>query len=295
MRTQLCTLLLSLSSWSFLACQEKAFEGEKPTAVQPAPATSPGADAKAPAEPTIPVTIDQRPIEEVLCSEAPKLLTSLQKDSFLEQLAFVCQGNKTTQGFSQLISKAFVGEGSPQIELWKKQVGELYVTDIVIAYALKVKLENPAMFADLKAHDAFASGIAEERSKLQLDVLSRTPFPGRKSIEKVVLQYNLTNADGAGIFDKRKTEFNTYTILENRRDIILGTEELLEVETNQSYHKAQGLLVGIKAENGQSYLVFINHMVIKNRIDPDRLQRTFFSLNKGAAKILNRLITNSPK
>ncbi len=298
MHTQVFGLLLSLGAFLTLACSgSKSFEGNRE-----APKVSPAAGAEAkpasmePAEPSISTMVDQKPIEEVLCTEAPKHLSSLQKDSLLEQLAFVCNGTKTTQAFSSLISKAYTGEGIPTVELWKKKVGELYVTDIVIAYALKVPLENPSQFADLKAHDAFATGgIAEEKSQLRLDVLSRTPFPGRKSIEKVLLQYNLTNADGAGIYDKRKTEFNTYTLLENRRDIILGTEELLEADTNQSYHMAQGLLIGLRAGDGESYLVFVNQMVIKNRIDPDRLQRTLVSLNKGAARILSRLTKAPPK
>jgi hypothetical protein len=216
-------------------------------------------------------------------------LAELNKNDFSAQWKLLCSSGKPSALFDELIKSSYQGTGEPSVKVVQKTVGELYVTDITIAYAMKVPLENPTLFADLKPHDAFAAGIKEGNSSLALAVASRKPFPGKRSVEQVILDYNLTNADGAGIYDKRRTEFNTYPLIENNRDITVSAEALLDAETNDSYHLAQGLLIGLRAGDGNSYLIFMNQLVVKNRIDPDRMERTLLQLNKGAVKNLAKL------
>lgn len=270
------TLLMILA-----ACGSKGFQGK--SAEQAAGSKVDGSNAN---PITIPVLVDGRKVEDILCTDGPTTMASLNKVDFSEQFAAICTNGKTNALFGQLLANAYSGSGEPQPQVIKKKVGELYVTDISLAYALKVPLENPTLFADLKPHDVFSKGIAENNSNLTIKVTGRTPFPGKRSVEQVLLDYNLTNADGAGIYDKRKTEFNTYPLIENNRDITISAENLLEAESNDSYHQAQGLMIGIRAGDGSSYLIFVNQLVVKNRIDPDRMERTLLSLNKGAAKML---------
>jgi len=101
-------------------------------------------------------------------------------------------------------------------------------------------------------------------------------------------------AYGASIHDIRRTEFNTYLLVEGSRDIAVSSEHLLDVEANEYYHKAQGLTIGIKAEGGQSYMVFVTNLVIKNRIEPERMKVTMTNLNTAVAKMLSQhLISKS--
>ena len=171
-----------------------------------------------------------------------------------------------------------------------------FVTNLTLVYAIKAPLANPSLFADLKPHDIFASGIREANSEMVINVESRASFPGKASVEQLVLNYDLKVAKGASIFDRRRTEFNTYLLVENNRDIAVSTEHLLDVETNVNYHQAQGLVVGLKAENNQSYLLFITDLIIKNRIQPDRMKTTLASLNLSVAKMLQTyLVSKAPK
>ncbi|MCX6131034.1 MAG: hypothetical protein NTX25_18490, partial [Proteobacteria bacterium] len=89
---------------------------------------------------------------------------------------------------------------------------------------------------------------------------------------------------GGGLFDKRRTDFNTYLLSEKSTDVVISTEELLDADKNHTYHSYRGLLLGLKAEPGFTYLVFINDFTIKNRIDPVRLQRTLMALSQGMQK-----------
>ncbi len=248
-----------------------------------------GAGGPSAADLNIPVTIGDRKAVDVLCADGPKTLADLNKTDFTAQWNLLCTNGKPSALFAELVQNAYAGSGEPNVKVVQKKVGELYVTDINIAYAMRVPLENPTLFADLKPHDAFASGIIEGNSSLSLKVASRKPFPGKRSVEQVILEYNLTNAEGAGIYDKRRTEFNTYPLIENNRDITVSAENLLDAETNDSYHLAQGLLIGMRAGDGKSYLIFVNQLVVKNRIDPDRMERTLLTLNKGAVKNLAKL------
>jgi len=248
-----------------------------------------GASSAPSADLSIPTTIGDRKAVDVLCTDGPKTLADLNKNDFSKQWSLLCSNGRPSPLFAELIQNAYKGSGEPNVKVIDKKVGELYVTDINIAYAMRVPLENPTLFADLKPHDAFASGINEGNSSLSLKVASRKPFPGKRSVEQVILEYDLTNADGAGIYDKRRTEFNTYPLIEDNRDITVSAENLLDAETNDSYHLAQGLLIGIRAGDDNSYLIFVNQLVVKNPIDPDRMERTLLTLNKGAVKNLAKL------
>jgi hypothetical protein len=247
--------------------------------------------SNAPEEPVIDVQIDDRTIEEVLCQEGPKIIGAAKEVDFSQQFQLVCEQGTTNAFFKEVIQSAYQGEGEPKLFIPNLATNEQYVTNLTLAYALKVPLENPSMFADLRAHDIFAEGIDQDSSNLVINVESRKPFPGKRSIETVTLNYDLTSANGAGIYDKRTTEFDTYILIEDNQDITVSTEHLINAEQNEHYHLANGLTIGIKDGQGQSYLMFITDLVIKNRIDPMRMEVTMQALNLKVAKMLHEFIT----
>lgn len=244
----------------------------------------------------IATTIDNRGAEQVLCEEGPKVLGNAKKADFSAEFKLICEGSDTSQAFKRAITNAYTGTGTPQVEVLKLETNDNFVSDLNLIFAIKAPLENPSLFADLKPHDIFAEGIKEAASELYIKVESRQSFPGRASVEQIVLNYDLKLANGASIYDTRRTEFNTYLLIENNRDIAVSSEHLLDAETNEYYHKAQGLTIGIKADAGQSYMVFVTSLVIKNRIDPERMKVTLTNLNIAVAKMLEQyLISKSGK
>jgi hypothetical protein len=247
--------------------------------------------------PVISTQIDNRGAEQVLCEETPRVLKNAKKADFSAELALVCEGSDTSQAFKRAISNAYSGSGAPQVEVIKLETNkDNFVTELSLIFAIKAPLENPSLFADLKPHDIFATGIKEAGSELYIKVDSRQTFPGKASVEQIVLSYDLKLANGASIYDTRRTEFNTYLLVENNRDIAVSSEHLLDAETNEYYHKAQGLTIGVKADAGQSYMVFVSNLVIKNRIDPERMKVTLTNLNIAVAKMLEQyLISKSGK
>jgi hypothetical protein len=270
------------------------FDGANKEAEKPTESSNAVVDINSP-DPIIPTKIDNRSIEQVLCEEGPKVVGAAKKADFSQEFKLICNGSATTPIFKEAIAQAYTGTGVPAVKILNVQSDEIYVTDLTLVYAIKVPLENPTIFAGLKPHNIFAAGIINENSKLFIDVESRQEFPGgRGNVEQIVLKYDLKLATGASIYDKRRTEFNTYLLVENNRDIALSTEHLLDAATNDYYHKAQGFTIGIKAENGQSYLVFVTNLVVKNRIEPARIVTTLGKLNTAVAKMLVQHITKTP-
>ena len=100
-------------------------------------------------------------------------------------------------------------------------------------------------------------------------------------------------AEGASIYDKRKTEFNTYLLKEDYRDVVLSTEHLTDARTNKYYHKTDGLTIGVKSDDGRTNLIFLNKLVIKERIDPSRVQQALIELNATVAKKIFEHIINT--
>ncbi len=230
--------------------------------------------------------IDNRTITQVLCEEGPKVVGKNSKGNFDKEFALVCANGTTNETFKKLLLSAFSGTGEPAITTVANTSDDNYVTNLVLAYSVKMPIADPSLFADYKAHDIFAPGVKAGNSELKIAVESRQSFPGKASVEQVILNYNLLNAEGAGILDKRRTEFNTYLLLENTRDVVVSTEVLLDEATNEQYHQANGMNIGIKDNSGQTYMIFIINLVIKNRIDPARMQKTMLTLNGQVAKMI---------
>jgi len=290
--------LISLALMTGFACgKSSSFEGQKNAGAAEEAAQGPdgkGSDASPAAadKPIIPIQVGNRPIETVLCEDGFKLLKLIEKTSLNEDFGLACSADKTTPLFQELVTKAYVGSGEPNVKLVQFKTGDLFVTRMIVAYAMKVPLNDPSLFYSLKAHDVLSTGIQEKNSEVIGLVESRRNFPGRRSVEEVILNYSLNKSEGGGLFDKRRTEFNTYLLSESSTDVVVATEELLDAATNKTYHDYKGLLLGLKAEPGFTYLVFINDFTIKNRIDPLRLQRTLLALSQGMQKKMYTFFTS---
>ncbi len=289
----LAAVLLSAGS-----CGKKGFEAKpnsgETTKTEAQEASAEPRPSQPSASPTAfpPAAPGERAIDSILCQDGFKLLKLIEKDVLNEDFGLACTQQTPTPLFQELISKAYSGTGEPNVKLVQFQVGELFVTRMIVAYAMKVPLTDPSLFYSLKAHDALASGIQEKNSEVIGTVESRRNFPGRRSIEEIILNYSLNKSEGGGLFDKRRTEFNTYLLNESNTDVVVATEELLDADSNKTYHDYKGLLLGMKAEPGFTYLVFINDFTIKNRIDPLRLQRTLIALSQGMQKKMFSFFTS---
>ena len=231
--------------------------------------------------------IGDRSVEDILCQEGQRIVNRYPERDLQPSFDALCLQGKTTNLLEELINNAYDGLNEPQLKILASDSdAKTYVTNIRIAYAIRTPLSDPSLFAGLKAHDVFSAGIHAENASLTIKVTDRQAFPGQGSVERVRLHYNLTNANGAGIFDQRSTEFNTYLLVEENRDIVLATEHLTDGDSNRYYHRASGLMVGLKTDVAESYFVFVSDLVIKNRIDPDRIAVTLEKLNLTVPKML---------
>ena len=100
------------------------------------------------------------------------------------------------------------------------------------------------------------------------------------------MRHRIQLARGASLYDTRNTQINNYLFVESTRDVTLSTEHLID-EDNEHYHVARGILVGVQSEDDdETYLVYVNEIVVKNRIDPARLIETVTNLSKASQQII---------
>lgn len=233
---------------------------------------------------------DGRTGEEILCQEGPKVISLVSEEDFSSLFNLICDSSSTNELFAELIQNAYQGDGDPELKIIEASTSEHYISRLSFAYAIKVALASPSLITDLEVHNGLTDGILTENSDLALKVAERVSFPGRRSIEKVVLEYDINNAHGAAIYDVRQTAFNTYLLLENNRDVTVSTEHLVD-EENEYYHSTNSLTVGLKTSKNETYLLVLNDFIIKNRIDPERLKKTIIELNAQIAAKLYSYIS----
>ena len=138
------------------------------------------------------------------------------------------------------------------------------------------------LYGQLDGEDIMAPG-----SQLNIGVDERETFPGAGSVEMLRIENDLSFAKGAAVYNKRKSEINNYLLIENSRDLTLATEHLLD-KNNANYHVARGILAGMKSDKpGHIKMLFVNELVIKNRIDADRLTSTIMNLSREMQRIMH--------
>lgn len=247
------------------------------------------ATASAEPEPTPTPTPDLRTFAELICQEGPRVSNAPKKEDFTGLFNVICTGGTTNDTFKSSLSTAFAGAGEPAITVIENKTGDLFVTRLVFLYTVRVPLVNPSAVQDINLYAKLAqAAVTYETSKLGLGIDGRKTFPGRGSLEEVGIHYDMTIASGAGTSDHRHTAINTYLLRENLRDVMVASEYMLEPEKNDFYHTMRGIQVMIKAPEGEvgTDLVYVNELVIKNRIDPNRVSKTVLDLSKAIEKLI---------
>ena len=232
--------------------------------------------------------------EEMVCQQGPRITALVQKADFSSVFAAVCTDGAPNETYKQLIKDKFNGEGAPKVTLISSKSDENLTTELILGYVINVPMEKPSEFSSYKSHNILAA-VESTSSKMQINVVSREEFPGRRSVEAIKLDYKISRAKGAGIYDVRSTEFNTYLLKEDYRDVVLSTEHITDAETNKNYHSTPGLTIGIANGDGRSDLMFISKLVVKERVDPSRIESALTDLNSKVAEMIHSHIINSQK
>lgn len=217
----------------------------------------------------------------LICDRSLKVAQQAAKDDFTELFRQVCNENAPTEGFVELINSAYAGDGEPEVKMLKEaETNDALVTKFVFGYAIKADMDSPAQFAGLPIYEEFSKGIVDSKGNSRLDIKkeSEKVFPGRGSVREITLQYSLPLARGAALFDLRRTQNNNYLLVEGTQDINVTTEHLLDAEQNPYYHSSRSMVFGMKGEPGVTYLVYVTELVVKNRIDPERLEKTILKV-----------------
>lgn len=237
---------------------------------------------------------DTRPPEQVLCETGQKVVAQDGAADFSSAWTTICKGANTSDVYRDVIANAFDGTGEPKVRVLNMKTNDMYVTQVDLIFALKTKLKDPSHVIGLKLHDIFAKGIAKDNSDMVINVRERTPFPpNTASVERSILDYDLRAARGAGIYDVRTTEFNNYQLSDVRKDVSVGTEHLIDVEKNEHYHDAKGLMISISYQENETYIIFYEQLTIKNRFDTKRLEYTLVDLKAVVAKMASEHIANN--
>lgn len=235
---------------------------------------------------------DERPWDQLLCEAGKKFIKSENTADFSEIFSLICKENKLTADFLDTVENAFDGNASPVIKFRKSHTNEAFVSELLYTYAIKLPTGEPTNVLGTKPHDAFVGGIKKDLSEMTVEVLDREYFPAkRSSVEKVLLRYEMPKARGAGIYDVRTTEANTYLLSDTRKDVALQTEHILDTESNEYYHDGHDLMLVFTNDGKNTYIVRFAHHFVKNRVDPARLGAALADLNVEVVKMLHKHIT----
>ena len=230
--------------------------------------------------------VNGRSTDEIICQEGRYITVNANNQDFSDLFNAVCEKGTTNEFFAKLLEKAYKGVGEPEIVSLKTEIDDRNVITLVNASAVYLSGKTPMDLSKIDVHKIFADGIASGNSFINIDVEGIETFPGNKSVKETIVSYDLTNANGAGIFDRRKTAINAYALLEGYEDATITTEHLLESENNHYYAITNGLTINYKSSNGGMYLVMISELIMTNRFDPNRMIKTTEDINKGSNKII---------
>ena len=234
------------------------------------------------------------PLKQLACSEGLQRANASGKTDFKELFEIVCKGKQPNARFDQLISSPYNGIGDPVVETVLNEPSN-EVTRMLFAFSVAIKNPNPANVGAQTIQEYFGDGINEGNSELTIDIENKVNFPGGGSSRTIVLNYDLINANGAGIFDQRRTEVNNYLLDERVHDITLTTEYLLDASENPFYASSKSIAFTMQNEKGDgSIIVFISEMTMLNRIDPERMIVTMRDLNIGSARVLAQELNGAP-
>jgi hypothetical protein len=226
----------------------------------------------------------------VLCKNGLKTVENAGKANFNTIFQVVCaKDGNPTKLFGDLFSRSFNGSGTGDVAVVAFKSSDIYVTKFIYAHGVKASLPSPAKFAGLPIYEEIGKGIKTKNSLFFVKKMSEKTFPGKGSLRQIILDYDMPYAEGAALYDRRTTESNLYLLDESSQGINITVEHLLNPESNPYYHSSNGLVVGIQGEEGETYLIYVTELVIKNRFDPGRLRRAVIDFTKIVQQTVHRV------
>lgn len=225
-------------------------------------------------------TKDGKRFGNLLCERGPAIVQRAQKANLDNIFNIICVEDTPTKVLGDIFANAYGGALAPQVQTIVYSMNDLFVTKLTYAFAIKTGLSSPAAFSGLPVFDELAKGLRTQNSLVYTRKVGEREFPGRGSVREVILEYDLPYGEGAALYDKRQTESNTYLLVEGTQDINMTVEHLLNPEENQFYNTSNGIVVGVKGEQGETYFVYVIELVLINRFDPGRVQRTVIEMAK---------------
>ena len=226
----------------------------------------------------------------LLCKNGLKTVENAGKANFRSIFQVVCaKDGNPTKVFGELFEKSFDGTGTGNVSIVTFKTSDIFVTKFIYAHGVKARLPSPAKFAGLPIYEEIGKGIKTKNSLFYVKKTSEKTFPGKGSLRQIILDYDMPYAEGAALYDRRTTESNLYLLDESSQGINITVESLLNPESNPYYHSSNGLVVGIQGEPGETYLLYVTELVIKNRFDPGRLRRAVIDFTKLVQQTVHRV------
>ncbi len=303
------TLLMFLI---LIACDRKGArsvsgnpQGNSTPGIEKSP-TSGGTDSVAPSEEDLEALpqsewpkpllnkVNDKLFGNILCEKAPKAIAQGEKANLDTILKFACKANAPTKLLGQVFSSAYDGSKEPTVKTIFYDVSKHYVTRFVYSFAIRSKLKSPAVFAGLPIYEELGKGLIAGDSIVYTKKTGDRSFPGKGTVREINLEYDLPYAEGAGLYDKRQTQMNTYLLDEATQDINITVEHLLNPETNKIYHTTNSLIIGVKGGQNETFLLYLVELNMINRFDPGRIKRTLSEFGKKVAETVYR-ISASPE
>jgi hypothetical protein len=232
--------------------------------------------------------VDDVTFGRLLCEKGPEAIAKGGKANLNNVFKYVCNQKSPTKIIGQLFSSAYDGANTPSVKTIYFDVNDYFVTRFVYGYAVKSKLSSPAKFSGLPVYEELGKGVISGDSLVYIKKTAERSFPGRGVVTEINLSYDLPYASGSGLYDKRDTQMNTYLLNEATQDINITVEHLLN-EDNKIYQASNSLIVGVKGEPGETYLVYVVELILTNRFDPSRVKRTLIDLAKTVQETVYRV------
>lgn len=233
--------------------------------------------------------VNEKLYGHLLCENGPIAVDNAGKTNLENIFKVACNGKSPTKTMAQLFSGAYDGSGEPVVKTVKYSVNDNFVTHFTYGFAIKSRLKSPAGFSGLPIYDELGKGLISRDSIVFTKKIGEKAFPGKGSVREINLVYDLPFGEAAGLYDHRETQMNTYLLVEGTQDINITVEHLLNPEMNNFYHISNGIIIGVKGEPGETYLVYIIELILKNRFDPGRVQRTIIELAKKIQETVYRV------
>lgn len=252
-------------------------------------AISPNPSGSSPISGVVDIEKDDRTWDQVLCQSGRRFINLEETTDFSEEFAMICdKDNNLTPDFVDTIAKAYEGNGAPIFKFNQRVFEDSFVAELTYSYAIKLKTGDPTKIMGAKPHDALISGVRANNSEVLTTVLDREYFPKRrKSVEKIILRYEMPKVQGAGIYDVQLTEANTYLLTDTRKDVAMQTEYLIDLENQEYYHDVRHIVVIFTPDNVNTYMFRQAHYFVKNRVDPDRLGAATKDINNVSIGMLH--------